>query len=197
MKFQFCSSSFFSFFFSVMHNSKTIQCMWMVYISNDCSANGDHSYLFWAVCELWLVNYSLKTVSKTLCVLVQTFIWLLTVIVCILGMGHSQATPGLLNACVTGCEFARNSVYVEVWLLFSLLTCSTWRVFSPAGDAYAYIYITCECLQCDSILGGEDKNVILPIFGGEYVWGGLKFERNLITSGNRVCLQCDIVFGGE
>ena len=122
--------------------------------------------------------------------------WLLAIIVCILGMGHSQATPGLLNACVTGCdEFARNSVYAEVRLSFSLLTWSTWRVFSPAGNAYAYIYITCECLQCDSVLGGEDKNVILPIFGGEYVWGG--WSSSAISSLVINAFVCSVILYSE
>ena len=68
-KFQFCSN--FLFFF-VMHNLKTIQCVWILCIPNDCSANGDDSYLFWAVYKLRLANYSLKAASQTLCILFQT-----------------------------------------------------------------------------------------------------------------------------
>ena len=51
--------------------------MWKLGIPNDYSANGNHSYLSWAVCELWLVSYGIKTVPKTLHVLVQTFLWIL------------------------------------------------------------------------------------------------------------------------
>ena len=47
-------------------------------ISNDFSANGDHSYLLWALCELQLASHGLKTVSKTLHILIQTLHWLLT-----------------------------------------------------------------------------------------------------------------------
>ena len=39
--------SFFpSFFFSVTHNSKTTRCIKILCIPNDCSANGERSYLF-------------------------------------------------------------------------------------------------------------------------------------------------------
>ena len=54
------------FFFSIKHNSKTIRCMQILSIPNDCSANEDYSYLFGAVYELRLASYGLKTVSNTL-----------------------------------------------------------------------------------------------------------------------------------
>ena len=55
---------------------------------------------------------------------------------------YSQATPRLLNACVTGCdEFGANYSCVCVSsspLLFSLLAYSTWRMFSPAENAIVH-----------------------------------------------------------
>ena len=41
-------------FFLIMHNSKPIWCVRILCILNDSSVNGDHSYLFWASCELRL-----------------------------------------------------------------------------------------------------------------------------------------------
>ena len=54
---------------------------------------------------------------------------------------YSQATPGLLNTCITGYAaslLAMNCVQVEVQLLFSLITWFTWSPFSPATKAIAY-----------------------------------------------------------
>ena len=65
---------FFFFFFSIKHNSKTIQCVQILRIPNDCSANEDYSYMFWAVYELWLASYGLKTVSNTLRVLLRMLV---------------------------------------------------------------------------------------------------------------------------
>ena len=65
---------FFFFFFFIKHNSKTIQCVQILNIPNDCSAHGDYSYRFWAVYELRLASYSLKTVSNTLRVLLRTLL---------------------------------------------------------------------------------------------------------------------------
>ena len=44
-KFRFCSSSFF-FFPSSSMTQKTIRCVQILSIPNDCSANGDYSYMF-------------------------------------------------------------------------------------------------------------------------------------------------------
>ena len=52
--------------------------MQLLNIPNDCLVNEDDSYLFNAMCELQLVRYILKTVSKTLHMLNQTLLWLLT-----------------------------------------------------------------------------------------------------------------------
>ena len=57
---------FFLSFLFIKYKKKTRQCKWMLNIPNDCSADEDRSYLFWASCELLLVSYDLKTVSKTL-----------------------------------------------------------------------------------------------------------------------------------
>ena len=43
-----------------MYSSKTILCMQILNIPNDCSANEDHSHLFWASCELLLVSWGLN-----------------------------------------------------------------------------------------------------------------------------------------
>ena len=71
---------------------------------NDCSASGDHSYLFGAaITKLWPKND-----LKTLHVLVRMLLGF-SCNNCV-GMAHihcSHTTPELLNACVTGCnEFA-------------------------------------------------------------------------------------------
>ena len=58
----------------IKHNSKTIRCVQILNIPNDCSANVDYSYMFWAVYELRLVSYGLKTVSNTLHVLLRTLL---------------------------------------------------------------------------------------------------------------------------
>ena len=72
---------FFFFFFSIKHNSKTIQYVQILRIPNDCSANDDYSYMFWAVYELRLASYGLKTVSNTLRVLLRTLLSFHTIIV--------------------------------------------------------------------------------------------------------------------
>ena len=46
----------------------------MLIIPNDCSANEDYSYLFWAVFKLQLVSYDLKPVINTLRVLLRTLL---------------------------------------------------------------------------------------------------------------------------
>ena len=68
--------SFFFFFFFIKHtcNSKLIRCVQILRIPNDCSANVDYSYMFWAVYELRLASYGLKTVSNTLRVLLRTLL---------------------------------------------------------------------------------------------------------------------------
>ena len=52
-----------------------MRCMWMLYVPSDCSTNGDHFYLFGAARELWLESYGLKTVSKTVRILVRKLVW--------------------------------------------------------------------------------------------------------------------------
>ena len=68
------SSSFFFLLSFIKYNSKTIRCVQILNIPNDCSANGDYSYMFWAVYELRLASYGLKTVSNTLRVLLCTLL---------------------------------------------------------------------------------------------------------------------------
>ena len=58
----------------IKHNSKTIRCVQILNIPNDCSANGDFSCMFSAVYELRLASYGLKTVSNTLRVLLRTLL---------------------------------------------------------------------------------------------------------------------------
>ena len=60
--------------FFIKHNSKTIRCVQILRTPNDCSSNVDYSYMFWAVYELRLASYGLKTVSNTLCVLLRTLL---------------------------------------------------------------------------------------------------------------------------
>ena len=63
-----------SSFSFIKHNSKTIRCVQILRTPNDCSDNVDYSYMFWAVYELRLVSYGLKTVSNTLRVLLRTLL---------------------------------------------------------------------------------------------------------------------------
>ena len=106
------SSSFF-FFFSIKHNSKTILCVQILSIANDCSANEDYSYMFWAVYELRLASYGLKTLSNTLRVLLRTLLSF-SRNNCV-GMAHmvrphlDNWTRALHAGEVTGCdEFAKS-----------------------------------------------------------------------------------------
>ena len=89
----------FSFFFC-NYNLKSMQCMWILNKPNDCSANLLQSYLFWALCELWVESYGLKlSISHFTfsCVHFLAF----TQYLCECGT-YSRATPRLLNL------FARN-----------------------------------------------------------------------------------------
>ena len=52
--------------------TQKLQCVQILSVSNDCSAYKDYSCLFWAVYELWLASYGLKTVSNTASKLSQT-----------------------------------------------------------------------------------------------------------------------------
>ena len=60
--------------FFCRHNSKSILCLQILNLPNDCSANLLHSYLFWASCELHVASYNLKTVPTSLCVLMCTLL---------------------------------------------------------------------------------------------------------------------------
>ena len=60
-------------FLSSRITKKTRRCVQILNIPNDCSAHGDYSYMFWAVYELRLASYGLKTVSNTLRVLLRTY----------------------------------------------------------------------------------------------------------------------------
>ena len=75
---------FLSSFFSITHNSKTIWCVRILYIPNDCSVNKDH-FLFEAVCALRLASYGLKTtcISRTQHCFIWTLLWLLTPKLCV------------------------------------------------------------------------------------------------------------------
>ena len=76
-------------------------------LPNESFANEDHIRTFWKQCASydWKI-IRLKTISKRLHVLVWALRLQLTQELCGHGM-YSQATPGLLNACTTGCdEFA-------------------------------------------------------------------------------------------
>ena len=66
----FLLSSFFFFLLSfIRHNSKTIRCVKILNIPNDCSANGDYSYMFLSCVrattgELWPKN-CLQHISRS------------------------------------------------------------------------------------------------------------------------------------
>ena len=71
---------FLSFFLSFPTSSSDITqnyTVWaMLCISNNCSANRDHFYQFWVLCELSLVSYGHKTVSQ-MWSLTRKLVWLL------------------------------------------------------------------------------------------------------------------------
>ena len=53
---------------------QVIRSLQILNIPNDWSANLLHSYLFWASCELGVMSYALKTLPKSLCVLMRTLL---------------------------------------------------------------------------------------------------------------------------
>ena len=89
---------FLSFLFSNMCNSKTIQCMGILYIPNDFSATGHIPFWLGVAYELGLASYSLETASKD-----ASRSHLLTSKASFTHSGcdmySQEATPRLLNAC--------------------------------------------------------------------------------------------------
>ena len=73
----------------------------------------DHSYLFGAVCELRLMSYSLDSKDASYSHLVTS-----GASVRVFWAWHNiQATPGLLDACITGCdEFATTCEQAQIRL---------------------------------------------------------------------------------
>ena len=98
----------FNFFIFILssssHSSKTVQCVWILCMPIDRSANGDHSHCtcFWALCEVRLENSDLNTCtdSEMLLILIRTLLWLPVHWLCRHGT-YSQATPGLQNVYTT------------------------------------------------------------------------------------------------
>ena len=114
-----CSSSFFFFFLlllsSVTHNSKTIRCMQILYIPNDCSATEHLPFLVWGGVRATTGELRPRNgprVCKT-----SVFVDFWGFCLCNPGVArNSQATPGLLNACVTVCdEFSRQLPASRSW----------------------------------------------------------------------------------
>ena len=106
------------------------------------------------------MSYSNETVPSTQNVLVLTRLWLL--FTCSGRDTYSQATPGLLNTCIIGCDkFTSNQLYVSrsSTIVFSIYSAYLKTVYS-SRECYC-VYIACGCLQCDSILGGEYMYVYL------------------------------------
>ena len=65
---------FFLSFFLYRINSESIWFLQTINIPNDCFANLLRSYLVWALCELRVASYGLKTISETLHILVRTLL---------------------------------------------------------------------------------------------------------------------------
>ena len=121
------------FFYSIMAYSKTIWCVRMLCIPKVCSANGDHSYLFSALCELRLATYGLKPVSNIF-VLILTLFGLVTIPV-IAWVWHIwlvslylddevwiNARPNAwLNVCVTDCDEFATAVSRILFIIFDLV----------------------------------------------------------------------------
>ena len=68
------TSSFSSTSFLAKRNSKGIRSLQILNIPYNCLANLLHSYLLWVSCELWVLSYGLKTILKSLRVLVCTLL---------------------------------------------------------------------------------------------------------------------------
>ena len=67
----------FSFSFFVMYNSKTIQCIWIIHVPNDCSATGILPFLVWGGTRAMATKLShsvqSNVVRKLLCLLFTSF----------------------------------------------------------------------------------------------------------------------------
>ena len=114
---------FIFFLSSVMHNSKTIRCIQILYIPNDCSTTGHlpfpdmgrHTSYYWRATAK-------KRSHNRQDARVRRLLWLLFTYS---GCGtYSQATPRLLNACILQCldEFASRQLSVgRSWtIVFSI-----------------------------------------------------------------------------
>ena len=144
-------SYFLHSFFFIMHNSKSIQCTHVLNIANDCSTHLLSSNLLWTSCEQRMVSYCLKTVPKTLHILM---------LLC-----------ELMYAWGTGCgEFARNYLFKEKFAFVLTINLVYLKKVSPAKNGIAYI--TCErsalkdlrLQECDSYLPLSDVSIYM------YLW---------------------------
>ena len=100
---------------SATHNSKTTRCMQILYIPNDCSATEHLPFLVWGR----RTSYDWRAMAKKRSQSMQDerVRRLLGLLFTKSGCGtYSQATPGLLNACVTVCdEFSRQLPASRSW----------------------------------------------------------------------------------
>ena len=154
-----------------MHNSKSIQCMRILNIPNDCSVNEDHLYLFWPVCELQLASYGLKTVPKMprgLCheqvltaITCMAFLAIIVLAWCIWS-GHTWTRPCALRG---GTSLLNINSFIVFFMNLSLLEDC---LVKQRTLLRVQVYITCGC----SVFKGEYDSVIHvpPVFGGEYLW---------------------------
>ena len=105
--------------------TQTMQCMWILWIQNNCCATGDFPFLVWGcVRAIQLVSYSHETVPQWVC---KTFSFrhLFGFGVHIFGQGtksgHSQITECMcLQAAMS--LLATNCVCLELWLIFCLFS---------------------------------------------------------------------------
>ena len=126
-----------------MHNSKTIQCMWILYKTTALILE---IFLSWfeAACQLWLVSYDWQVATTKRSSSTQH--GLTRRLLCLLRIRHgtnSQVMPRLLSKCVLRwlCWQLTMCASLEVWLSLSLITWFTWRLFSPAENMLLRIYM--------------------------------------------------------
>ena len=105
-------SVLFVFFLSSSHNSKSIVCMRILHVPNDCSTTGHLPFLV-----LGGVQGTTGELQPRNCLqkcIVFSFEHFCGFFLHIQGVAHNQATPRLLNACVRGYdEFARDKLCVS------------------------------------------------------------------------------------
>ena len=128
---------FFLSSFSNKHNSKTIRCIRILHIPNNCTATGHLSFLVWGSVRATIGKLqprnSYLLFPKMLCVLSRRPLELLFNYS---GRDmYSEATPRSLNAC--NCEVSRNMIIV--FFVYNVLGLED--QFSATEDAVGHLHV--------------------------------------------------------